>query len=451
MGKRARTLSAAKTLSVFGLPGLAVPITAATPPKVGEPQPNPRWIHITNQGSYEGYPSGPVDITRQTLEQIVKNFKSDPRFKLGGNGLGEGKVVPFDIAHVSEMDPRIGDPAVNEKAYAWVMDVQIRDGENGKAQLWGWTYLGDEAKAMIEKGELTYTSIAYNPHAVHPVHGTEIGALMTSVAFTNKPFVRDLTPLAASDFASYLHANPEFASLIVKALKERTEETPPMLDVKKLCKVFGLNHAAEGVEDELVALAGEHVTMKRGLAEVLKATGFTDLAELIKNIPELLKAKTELAGLSTQLADALKQLGGFETQVAEAEVSAAMSVHKLPEVSRVAMSVFLKNDPKGFREKYPIPDEQRSHLLTTLAAGKGGAQYQTKLLDGDKAAGGNSTGGTGGGEKIDLRAFTGRNVTEKIIAYLTSKDAGFAKLPHQQQCSRAYTFRQQQAPNLVLA
>lgn len=443
---------ATKPPATFGVGiKLAAPI-----PKVGEPQENPRWIHVANEGQYDGYPGGGVAITRATLEQIVKNFKSDPRYKLGGNSLGEGKVVPFDYAHVSEMDPRYGDPALNEKAPAWAMDVQLRNGDDARAQLWVFTLLGDEVKGMIERGEMTYVSIAYAPQATHPVTGESIGALMTSVAFTNKPFIRDLTPLAASDFAADLLANmrakPDFADVVermVRASKAPQTESPTMELAKRLAKLFSINLATEGAEDAIVAEADASVKLKREIADVLKATGFSDLADLVKKIPELLKAQKDFAKLSTDLDAALKKLSGFEAQADEAEVAAAMSHHKIPENCQPLMLSFLKTDRAGFAEKYPIPDAARAHLLSTFAASKGGNQVTTPTtVKGDPLK--IEKRGAADDEPIDLTAYTG-NPTQKVIAHLTAKDANFAKLPWEQQISRAGTFRQQNLHRLVLA
>lgn len=430
---------------------------AAPIPKVGEPQENPRWIHVANEGQYDGYPGGGVAITRATLEQIVKNFKADPRYKLGGNSLGEGKVVPFDYAHVSEMDPRYGDPALNEKAPAWAMDVQIRNGDDGRAQLWVFTLLGEEVKGMIERGEMTYVSIAYAPQAVHPQTGESIGALMTSVAFTNKPFIRDLTPLAASagfaaELAANMRANPEFADVVdrmIRASKGAPQGAPTMTLAQKLAKLFSINLASEGAEDAIVDAADDGVKLKRQIADVLKATGFSDLAELVKNIPDLLKAQKEFGDLQTQLKNALQKLSGFEAQADEAEVAAAMSIHKIPENCKPLMLSFLKTDRKGFAEKYPIPDEKRAHLLSTFAAGKGGQQVKTPVvrqgetLEIEERADIND-------KPIDLRSFTG-NPTEKVLAHLKKEDPSFEKLPWKEQVIRAGTFRQQNAHRLVLA
>ena len=443
-------LFATKPPPTFGV-GIKLAVTA---PKVGEPQANPRWIHVANEGNYDGYPGGGVAITRATLEQIVKNFKADPRFKLGGNSLGEGKVVPFDFAHVSEMDPRIGDPAKNEMAPAWGMDVQLRNGDDGRAQLWVWAQLGDDVKGMIEKGEITFVSIAYAPQAVHPQTGESIGALMTSVAFTNKPFIRDLTPLAASDFAADLLANmrakPEFVDVVeamVRASKAPTTESPTMELSKRLAKLFSINLASEGAEDLMVAAADEGVKLKREIADVLKATGFSDLADLVKKIPELLKAQKEFSALSTKLDDALKKLSGFEVQADEAEVAAAMSFHKIPENCQPLMLSFLKTDRKAFAEKYPIPDAQRAHLLSTFAAGKGGTQVKPpkagESLPIEQQTDGDAT-------PVDLRNFTG-NPTERVIAHLKKQDPDFGKLPWKDQIARAGTFRQANAHRIVLA
>lgn len=416
----------------------------AAPPKAGEAQPNPKWIHIANAGTYDGYPGGGVEITLATFEQIVKNFHDDPRYKMGGSGVGESKVVPFDFGHVSEMDPRIGNPASNEAAPAWVMDCAIRKGSDGRAQLWGLTLLGDKVKTMIESGEITFVSIAYHPNAIHPVSGQEIGALMTSVAFTNKPFIRDLTPLAASQVAADLHSNPDFAKLVAAELRK---DSTTMIDIKRLAKIFGLNAAAEGAEEAILAMAAECFGAKKSVEDIFKALGFDNLADLVKEIPNIAKAKEKLSQVTKDLDVALKDLAGFQSLEAEAEVAASMRVHEIPEKCKGVMLKAFKADKEGFRKDYPLPEKDRAHLLSTFAAGGGGQQVKTPKVGADLEIE-NRENGTG--EKIDLRAFTG-NVTQQCIAYLKSKDASFEKLSWADQCTRAGTFRQKNAANLILA
>jgi hypothetical protein len=509
--------------------GVAIPVD---PPKAGEPQPNPRWIHTANEGVYDGYPGGGADITRDTLEQIVRNFKADPRFKLGASALGEGRVVPFDIAHISEMDPRAGTPLQNEEAMAWALDVAVRNGPDGKAQLWTYAELGPEIRAAIEAKppKINYVSIAFTPSAVDPHSGAAIGALMTSVAFTNKPFIRELTPLAAStEAARFLgryfdpattpaDAVGSIRSLLNMPLAAPLEDVlgsveriigwaltggaPPGVDAAevledvrtilsipiatpadqiltqvrtvfqtaagaapattigakatmnptlvKLFSLFGIVAQAEGADAALERQAGEAIQLKSKLNEFLKAAGFSDLSDLMGKMPELLKAQEKKDKAEADLATAMKSLSGYQEQEQAAEVAAVMSAHKMPEVARESLALHLRTDPKTFRTKYPLPDATRKHLLSTFAAGRQG-EVDPPAAGGavpvTMAASNQNRGATG--EQIDLRTFTGRNSIEKAISYLSTKDAGFAKLPWAEQCKRAGTFCRENHDRLI--
>jgi len=360
---------------------------------------------------------------------------------------------------------RLNDPrsvgAFGTGSPAWAMDVQIRNGDDGRAQFWAWTQLGDEVKGMIEKGEITFVSIAYAPNATHPMTGESIGALLTSIAFTNKPFIRDLTPLAASDFAADLLANmrakPEFVDVVdrmVRAAKGATDTTQhgaaTMDFQKRIAKIFSINVATEGAEDAIVTEAEAAVKCKRDLGEVLKDSGFASLSDLVKNLPGLLKAKEELKGLHEKFEAAVKELAGFKDVQAEAEVAAAMSVHKYPDSAKKLMLKAFKEDPEGFRKDYPIPDEQRAHLLSTYAAGKDGVQVTTPKTGRALTIEQTTPTNGGAGDPIDLRNFTG-NQTQKIIAHLKKNDPSFEKLPWKDQVERAGTFRQQNVTRLVFA
>lgn len=160
----------------------------------------PVWIQVATEGKWDGHPSGgSIAFTRQTFEQIIKNFHANPWYHQGPDGVGDQRVIPYDYEHASEMKPTEGSiPETGAPAPAWASELQIRDGEDGKAQLWALTILSDQAREQIRSGGYLSTSVAVWPNALDAVTAKPIGALLTSIAFTNHPFIKGMAPIAAS-------------------------------------------------------------------------------------------------------------------------------------------------------------------------------------------------------------------------------------------------------------
>lgn len=159
-----------------------------------------KWIHVATEGTRKGHPMGEFTLDRKVFEQMIANFRADPRYKQDpATGLGMTKVVPFDYEHASELDPTKGSiPMSGAGAPAWCMDLEIRQAEDGKVQLWSWTKLGKTIETQLENEEYAYTSIAFSGDATDPDSGKPVGARISSIAFTNTPFIRELEAIAAS-------------------------------------------------------------------------------------------------------------------------------------------------------------------------------------------------------------------------------------------------------------
>lgn len=163
--------------------------------------PEVKWIHIADEGTYKGYTSipGGFTFTRETFETIQKNFRAHPQYRKGADGWGEADVVRYDYEHISMMDPTLGEiPRTGVPSPAWVRDLDIRTGDDGKAQLWALTWLGEQIRQQIDAHEYQWVSVVVAPSYIHPVTGEDQGPTLTSVAFTNDPFLQTLTPIAAS-------------------------------------------------------------------------------------------------------------------------------------------------------------------------------------------------------------------------------------------------------------
>lgn len=188
----ARTKDSKVKARLFGAP---VRLADAPPAEDG-----PVWIHVATEGRWEGHPSGGVvEFSRKSFEQIIKNFRANPWYSPGPDGVGNRRVIPYDYEHASEMSPTEGSiPETGAPAPAWATELQLRDGEDGKAQLWALTLLSTQAREQIREGGYLSTSVAVWPNAKDAVTNKPIGALLTSIAFTNHPFIKGMAPIAAS-------------------------------------------------------------------------------------------------------------------------------------------------------------------------------------------------------------------------------------------------------------
>lgn len=207
----------------------ALPADAATTNK-------PVWIHVATEGLYRGHPDWDVvDFTRPVFEKVIENFRAHPQYLAGSDGYGLRKVVPYDYEHASEMPATSGTiPQSGAPAPAWVLDLELRDGEDGKAKLWALTRLGKKARQQILDEEYAWTSVAVWPKGKHPVTGEDIGPVLTSIAFTNHPFIQGLEEAMAAANKSTVKAASD-----VWGKAESPEEA-----VLGLRKVFGTDPLA---------------------------------------------------------------------------------------------------------------------------------------------------------------------------------------------------------------
>lgn len=178
----------------------------------------PVWIQVAREGKWEGHPSGRVvDFTKAKFEQIIANFRSHPWYEQDDNGVGSKRVVPYDYDHASEMMPTEGSlPGGGAPAPAWALELEMRPGEGG-VELWALTDLGTQVREQIRAGGYLSTSVAVWPNHKDHVSGRNIGAVLTSIAFTNKPFIQGMAPIAAS---VSIYGKAESPEEVIVALRE---------------------------------------------------------------------------------------------------------------------------------------------------------------------------------------------------------------------------------------
>lgn len=176
----------------------------------------PVWNQIAKRGAFRGHPQGPFVIDERTLSEIVSNFNSTAN-----------KDVAIDYEHASEQPPTSGSiPAIGAPATGHIRKLEVRNGE-----LWGLVEWGTQARQQIREGAYRFLSPAIRFNSKDRVSGERIGAVLSSAALTNKPFLDGMAPLAASDvggegdeltvFAGgpLAHAPHEYMPAVKRALK----------------------------------------------------------------------------------------------------------------------------------------------------------------------------------------------------------------------------------------
>jgi hypothetical protein len=163
--------------------------------------PKPVWVQIARAGDYPGYISGdkPFELTEVHFQQMIDNIHNHPSFVAGEDGVGIENIIPWDYNHASEMFPGAGNlPVEGAPSQAWTRDLKMAKDKDGKTCLMAYTLFLEPALSYIRNDQYQWSSIAARFDAIHPETGENIGAIITSIALTNTPFIEGMEKLAAS-------------------------------------------------------------------------------------------------------------------------------------------------------------------------------------------------------------------------------------------------------------
>ena len=166
------------------------------------------WNVVAYEGEWKGHPAGAFQFSRATFEQIIANFRSDPRYARRA-GLpaveqasaeqvtnGAYDVIQWDFHHAAEM-PAAEVAAGGAPAQGWVLELRLGE-HDGKVALLALTRWLEPARTYIRTERYKYCSVSVWLSAVDPQTGKDVGAVLTSIAITNNPFLQGLPPLRAS-------------------------------------------------------------------------------------------------------------------------------------------------------------------------------------------------------------------------------------------------------------
>jgi hypothetical protein len=466
------------------------PANDTTPGQAPTRQPTPeyKWIHCSNEGTYRGHHQGEFTFTRETFEAFVRNFRASPQYKPGALDLG-GKqhtggvrqVIQFDYEHASEMPPWEGNiPNSGAPAPAWALEVEIRDGADGKAQLWAFGKLGSVIRKQIDNDEYLFVSIAFTLEGVHWVTGKPIGPLLTSIAFTNHPFMADLTPLsiAASARATSQPGPGAVPSASEPPVapggpKDNSRPGATTMEVKtrdRICRALRIQTLAD--DEAVVAAVEETASSGSKLKSLVDALGTVDYDGAMKVVPELKEARDNAAALLAELNGLLGAAQAADAQIAPVDVSAAMrasnykgagaevalkahrqqcidtEIEKLerakaekalpnqkPErIKAHELSQAMQKGREAFLAAHGVKNLDNAHLGTAFVAGPNGQQLTPPSNGGSPMT---VTQTNGGGETIDLRAIDAPNPLLKMVGFLKNNDPGFARQPLHRQLEAA--------------
>lgn len=154
--------------------------------------PHPIWIQAAVEGVWKGHAAFDlIEFTEELFDQVIANFRRNPAYKVGDDGVGATRVIRLDYEHLSEMDLSESKTVAQDglPAPGFVMELEKRRGGNGKVQLWALVLPNKKLWAQIDSGEYLWTSVAIDPKARDRETNNVIGPEMSSLAITNNPFI----------------------------------------------------------------------------------------------------------------------------------------------------------------------------------------------------------------------------------------------------------------------
>ena len=161
------------------------------------------WLHAMPLGTKLHPVYGKLQFTSDRLERYAANVKNRVR------------KIDLDIDYSHKEDPSKG-----HKAAGWIKDAEVRgDG------LWVGVQFTDPARQEIEAGEWRYLSPEFKD-VWEDADGTKHQDVLFGAGLTNRPFLKDLLPIAASEDYPIDDLRPgekgeqlsELESVLVKAL-----------------------------------------------------------------------------------------------------------------------------------------------------------------------------------------------------------------------------------------
>ena len=246
----------------------SVPITMSADPV------SQSAIQVARPGSFRGHPQGGFVMDGETFAGIIRNFESS-----------KNRRIPVDYEHATEMVSAPGVLQNGAPAVGWITSLQLRGDD-----LWATVdWVDTNAVEAIRSGRYAYCSPAVVFGAVDPESGEPIGARLTSVALTNRPFLDGMEPLTARD-PRVASLSPESVHIPAAAKAERKTtmedekkmaempEAPPskaMARLRAMAAKYMAMHEHEATENEIME-AIEALLEKFEASQAMEAASMSD-------------------------------------------------------------------------------------------------------------------------------------------------------------------------------
>lgn len=160
-------------------------------------------VQVLRVGAFNHPKYGEFEITRQTLAEMKANFDARVR----------GVDIAFDYFHESD-----------KEASGWPTELFLSD---DKCELWAVMDWTPKAKRMLAERELRY----FSPDFAFQWEDPETGVVYNNVLFggglTNRPFVKDMSPIVASEIKG---ENEMELKEIVEKMKKLSEDQGSLKD-----------------------------------------------------------------------------------------------------------------------------------------------------------------------------------------------------------------------------
>jgi hypothetical protein len=379
-----------------------------------------QWVNIAHTGSWQGHRAGAFELTRERFDECVRNFRSEPRYQ---NKANHGRVVAYDLHHASEMP--LSSPIEMTLAHAWVHELEVRPGASGRDELWALTEYLETAKRWVKGGHIAGVSGAFQLQATDAVSKKPIGCKLTSVAFTNQPFLTDLAPpiaASAANLPTSKETDMATSALLLAVLRSN------------------LKLSADASEDDVVAAIAKGTPMTASAPAPTSAP-----APAPPSLRDRLMSSLGLAVTATD-DEICSAVDGMRKKDAEGDVREAIAAHRLDPKLQPMLLSFRMFQPADFAKAYPKADpaQQINPMLTSrvsdLVNGQAAPARTTAPINGvrlDSAGrlvlGGNEQARNSNAQEFAMKllAVPGNNKHERAIGFVKAQPGG-DKLTHEQ-------------------
>lgn len=200
------------------------------------------WMHCCTEGSWEGHPSGPFELTREDFLAFVAQFNAR-----------DSMVVDYDHRSLNASGS-----TEDVKAAGWVQDLEVRDNaDTGKAELWALVEWTKPCAEMIRNDEVRYCSPVIVEDSIDGESGNAIGTELFNLAVTPNPFFKDNQAIQLNALGGTM-SNPKpklTAASAVDALQRvisKVDDSMSDYDVSDLVyQELGKEHDKEAVREVL--------------------------------------------------------------------------------------------------------------------------------------------------------------------------------------------------------